>query len=319
MDQDGGTVTEQSGWTVGPRTAVLFGNAVSHSGMRTAVPALLLVGVLAGAGCSSEDEPDASDPTTTTETSVASTEPKANTEPTTVPADPTPRAQVSVPDVTGLRAGPATVQLNEVGLRVRRVTVMGTACRPRGRVLGQTPRVGADVQTGRRVRIELNSGAARMCGLEAERANEDLQRVATAFVRFAQGRNAQGKRPGPPVDTPITLLVGGGEVKVIDGEAQSRPRAWASCPTSGTYAGRTCPINPLRAIAAHFGPLALIAQLPTHPCAHPQLVTPGDVGATQAVTITPDEALDCTSWWAVELFVNDVGQVVAVNTVRAEP
>lgn len=37
------------------------------------------------------------------------------------------------------------------------------------------------------------------------------------------------------------------------------------------------------------------------------------------MTLTPDEPLGCTDYWAVQLFVNDVGQVVAVNTVLAEP
>lgn len=204
--------------------------------------------------------------------------------------------------------------LTELGLRVNRVDVMGTACRARREVLAQRPRAGTEVLGGRRVRLEVNTGALRDCGLDAERASADLQRVATAFVRFARGNTS-----APPANTPITLLLGGWQTKVIDGEAQLMRRPWASCPAGGGYAGRTCPINPIREIVDHYGPLALLAQLPAHSCAHPRAVTPGQVGATHSVTITPDEGLDCTSWWAVELFVNDVGQVVAVNTVLAEP
>jgi hypothetical protein len=37
------------------------------------------------------------------------------------------------------------------------------------------------------------------------------------------------------------------------------------------------------------------------------------------VTLAPDEDLDCTSYWAIQLFVNDVGQIVAANVVWAEP
>lgn len=275
--------------------------------MRSALTALLLVGALCAVGCSPEDEPAASDPTTTRESPTMPAEPVATMESTSDP-------QVSVPDVTGLRAGPATSTLNEIGLRVRRVDVTGTACRPRGLVLAQTPRAGTEVQTGRRVRIELNNGAMRDCGLAAGGAGADLQRVAKLFVRFARGKNS-----APPADTPVTLLVGGEQTKVIPGEVQPRTRAWASCPTEGYYAGRTCPINPVRTIAEHVGPLAFWTETPGHACANPRPVAPGDVGATYSVSLTPDEGLDCTSWWAVELFVNDVGQVVAVNTVWAEP
>jgi hypothetical protein len=260
--------------------------------MRIALMALLLAGVLASAGCAAEAADDAPEASPTVETPTA----------------------IAVPDVTGVRAGRATKVLTEIGLRVNRVDVMGTACRSRGEVLAQRPRAGTEVLIGRRVRLEVNTGAMRDCGLDADRASADLQRVATAFVRFARGVNA-----APPADTPITLFLGGWRTKVIDGEAQLTRRPWASCPAGGSYAGRTCPISPTRAIVDHYGPLALLDQLPAHSCTHPRAVTPGEVGATHSVTITPDEGLDCTSWWAVELFVNDVGQVVAVNTVLAEP
>jgi hypothetical protein len=149
---------------------------------------------------------------------------------------------------------------------------------------------------------------------EVEPASADLQRVATAFVRFARDES-----PVPPADTPVTLLLGGWQTKVLPGDVQTTLRAWGSCPAGGYYAGRTCPLNPVRTIAEHVGPLAFLAQRPKHSCAHPRPVTPEGVGATRSVTITPDELLDCTSFWAVELFVNDVGQIVAVNTVWAEP
>jgi len=192
--------------------------------------------------------------------------------------------------------------------------VMGTACHPRGLVLAQRPGAGTVMLTGQPVRIEVNIGAVSVCGLDAKPATADLQRVATAFVRFARGRS-----PAPPADTPVALLLGGVRTRAVAGEAQLTPRAWASCPAGGYYAGRTCPISSIRAIVDHAGPLALLAQRPEHSCAHPRPVTPEEVGATRSVTITPDELLDCTSFWAVELLVNDVGQVVAVNTVLAEP
>jgi hypothetical protein len=266
--------------------------------MRTALTALLLAGVLAAAGLAAESESDAE-----------ATPVGAQTASPDVPA-----AEVTVPDVTGVRVGRATTVLTDLGLQVRRLDVMGTACRPRGEVLAQRPRAGTVRLTGQRVRIEVNIGALGACGLDATPATADLQRVATAFVRFARGRSQ-----APPADTPVTLLLGGVRTKVISSEAQLTRRRWASCPVGGLYAGRTCPISPIRTIVQHPGPLAFLAQRPEHSCAHPRPVTPEAVGATKSVTITPDEELDCTSFWAVELLVNDVDQVVAVNTVWAEP
>jgi len=37
------------------------------------------------------------------------------------------------------------------------------------------------------------------------------------------------------------------------------------------------------------------------------------------VTVVPDPTGSCVDWVAVELFVNDLSQVVATNVVWAEP
>jgi hypothetical protein len=67
------------------------------------------------------------------------------------------------------------------------------------------------------------------------------------------------------------------------------------------------------------GPLAITRDPPANVCAHPRPFDPRQIGGVAAVTLTPDEQLGCASYWAVQLAVNDVGQVVAVNLVLAEP
>lgn len=267
--------------------------------MRITLGAGLVAAALVLGGCSSTAAPDSS-------VGVA-----ASSDNLVLPAS---SDTVVVPDVSGLKVGPATSSLKASGLTVRRLDVLGTACRPRGEVLGQRPRAGRLVDEGRQVAIEVNSGALGDCGLDAVRADRELRKVAGRFVRFARG-NAEG----PPADTPIILMLGGGRTKMLAGERQHRVRAWGSCPGGGSYAGWTCPINPVRLLRNPVGPLAYLAEPPDHPCAHPQPATPAEVGASRSVSITPDEGRDCTSFWTVQLFVDDVGQVVAVNTVLSEP
>jgi hypothetical protein len=144
--------------------------------------------------------------------------------------------------------------------------------------------------------------------------SDDLRGVAERFLGFARG-----DRDGVPADTPIDLYVGGILAKSIPSEQQGDRSAWQGCPTGvDSYAGRDCPISALEPLAEWSGPIAFSAAAPKHPCAHPSQV-PSPLSAYGAVTLTPAADLDCTSYFAVRLFVNDVGQIVAVDVVWAEP
>ena len=143
----------------------------------------------------------------------------------------------------------------------------------------------------------------------------DLPRVARTFLRFARG-----ELPGPPSDAPVGVYLGGRLVRTIAGDDQQDRSQWEGlCPDPGGYAGRSCPfsvLDPLRAVADGLridaGPASMV-------CAHPTPLLPSDVGGTQVVSLVPDPTASCVDWVAVELFVNDVSQVVAVNLIWAEP
>lgn len=218
---------------------------------------------------------------------------------------------VPVPSVVGLPAAEARAAVREAGLRpdVRHVT--GTACLPRGRVLGQRPRSGADRLAGARVAIDVNTGALRQCGLDLPAPDPVwLRRVADLFVAFARGA-----QDTPPSAAPVTLYLGGAEQRVLPGRALDDRARWELCPPEGHYAARTCPFSAVAVIRGHPGPLAVTSARPAHSCASPARLR----GGPNTVTITPDESLDCTSYWAVQLLVNDVAQVVGVDLVWAEP
>lgn len=218
---------------------------------------------------------------------------------------------VAVPSVEGLPVPQARAALREAGLVVEVRHVTGTACLPRGRVLDQHPRAGVRRLAGLLVAIEVNNGALRHCGLGLPAPEPPwLDRVAELFVLFARG-----ERDTPPSDTPVTLFLGGREQRVLPGHELADRERWRLCPAEGAYAGRSCPFSAPEVIGRHVGPLAVTSVAPGHACASPAAVP----GGPHTVTITPDEALDCTSYWAVQLQVNDVAQVVGVNLVWAEP
>jgi hypothetical protein len=165
----------------------------------------------------------------------------------------------------------------------------------------QQPSAGAVVAPGDAVHLNLLS------------ASTDLQGVAERFLQFARGR-----LDGIPADAPVDLYIGGVLVKTISSEEQSQRDAWLACPDEGSYAGRTCPVSALTPLANHQGRIAFTESEPAHPCAHPADL-PDSLRAYQTVTLTPEEDQDCTSYFAVQLFVNDVSQIVAVNVVMSEP
>jgi hypothetical protein len=234
--------------------------------------------------------------------------PSGEVAPTTAPASPatpptTPTAsgrgescgaRIRVPALEGMPIKRAKSVLRDVCLVA---DIRG----PGGVVKHQQPSAGALAASGDVVYINMPSGPAAPKG------------VARRFLEFARGQ-----LDGIPADTPVDLYIGGVFVKRISSEDQSQRDAWQACPDGGSYAGRTCPVSALTLLADHQGRIAFVASEPAHPCAHP-VDPPDSLRPYQTVTLTPQEDQDCTSYFAVQLFVNDVSQIVAVNVVMSEP
>ncbi len=158
---------------------------------------------------------------------------------------------------------------------------------------------------------------ARMLGEpEPTPVSVDLRRIGELFVDFA--RSADPDHYGPPADTPIELFVGGVLQTVVPSTRIPDRDAWQTCPGGIGYAARSCPISPLTPLEEYPGPIAMTAEPPAHVCAHPTEL-PERLDVYRAVTLAADETLDCTSYFGVQLFVNDVSQIVAVNLVLSEP
>ncbi|CAN5169814.1 hypothetical protein BH09ACT12_BH09ACT12_16010 [soil metagenome] len=274
--------------------------------IRRGAAALLAASVLTLAtGCSSsDDELDLNAPVATAPATSSTPAPAA---PASEPSD-----VVTVPDLVGLRGLEARRRLEDLGLRATVYTGVLTSCLPTRQVVRTKPAAGAERTPGALVRVVTTGGGNGVCGLDLPAVTADLERVGRRFVDFAREGGS------PPADAPVELFIGGKLYRTIASDRFDEPEAWQACPGGVGYAGRSCPISALTELVDYPGPIAITSDPPTHPCAHPT-APPERLAAYRSMTLTPDEDRDCSSWFGIQLFVNDVDQVVAVNVVLSEP
>lgn len=271
-----------------------------HAGLRRAIPLmLLLAAVLMGCSATNTD-------------ALASERTSAATDRESVGTPATEAEPVTLPQAVGRPVGEARRTLAGIALKTRLVAVRGSACITRGEVLEQRPASGTSVPVKSTITLVVNRAPRAKCGLGLWEPSDLLRRTGGQFAAFARDGTA-----GLPADTPIALYLGGVR-RGVAGRPADRT-SWRICPPGSSYAGRVCPFSALDVVSDWPGPLAITGRPPAHPCAHPTPFDARRAGGAVAVTLTPDEELDCTSYWAVQLAVNDVGQIVAANLVLAEP
>jgi hypothetical protein len=221
-----------------------------------------------------------------------------------------------VPDVAGEKLGSAREIVRERGLGVRVFKGVGSACIPKGVVVAQEPEPGRRIEIGSRVTLIVTPHWPGKCGRDLPPASQELQDIGRLFVDFA--RDTESGPDGIPADTPVDLYIGGRLAKVVPSTRLSDRHVWQGCPGEIGYAGRDCPVSLLDPFIAYPGPIAMTTQEPSHVCVHGWKLPTG-LDVYRSVTLTPDEDRDCTSYFAAQLFVNDVHQIVAINLVMSEP
>ncbi|MFN8192750.1 MAG: PASTA domain-containing protein [Nocardioidaceae bacterium] len=239
----------------------------------------------------------------------------ASPSPGTPPAAPSARRMI-IPDIAGQRVSFARAMMRERGLEVATVRGAGSACVPPHVVVAQRPRAGRRIALGSRVTLVISPEWPGVCGRHLPPASPELRDIGRLFVDYARGSES-----GPdslPADTPVDFYIGGLLAKVVPSRQLADRSAWQGCPGEVSYAGRTCPVSLFAPFLAYPGPIAMTSQAPRHPCVR-QRRLPAELGVYRSVTLTPDENSDCTSYFAVQLFVNEVHQIVAVNLVMSEP
>jgi hypothetical protein len=268
------------------------------------VVAALLTLVVATVGCAADGSPSPGEPLAHANSMIR----------TPTPAAPAPR--MIVPAVVGEEPASARDIVRARGLRARVFQSVGAACLAEGVVISQQPGPGQRVKTGSRVTLIVVPHGPGQCGRDLPPAPEELQDVGRLFVVFARG--AESGPDGIPADTPVQFYIGGRLATVVPSTRLSDRQVWHGCPGEFGYAGRVCPVSLLEPFVEYPGPIAMTTLGPAHSCVHGWKL-PAELSVYRSVTLTPDEDRDCTSYFAVELFVNDVRQVVAINLVMSEP
>jgi hypothetical protein len=146
--------------------------------------------------------------------------------------------------------------------------------------------------------------------------DEDLVRVGRMFLRLARG--AAGATL--PVEPQVTVLLGGEQATVLTSTQADDRASWEQlCDSSGKgYAERSCPVSALAALADSEG-VTFSTEPAQEPCSGPHGLEPGDVGGTKRVTLLARPHGSCLDYAAVELYLNDVSQLVAANLVLGSP
>lgn len=135
-------------------------------------------------------------------------------------------------------------------------------------------------------------------------ADSDGSRVARLFVAFAQGET-----DGLPVDTPVVLYLGNSEQRTIPDGKSDRRSQWRLC---DEYAQHACPMSALDVVASTPGEV-LIGDSVTSTCLETLAEPAGKTGGSHQVVLSPPEPKTCADDYAVQIWTNDVGQIVAVN------
>jgi hypothetical protein len=270
------------GWTAGAVAAAVI--VVAATG------ALILGG---------NDQPTTVGPVDATEASSSTTAPTNQTADGEI---------VAVPALLRLDQDQATRILELLGLTVA-VSNGRTDCDHVGVVLGQDPDAESRLPIGSTVTIRVGvSAGAYVCDVAS-----DDRRVAHLFEDFADNPSIGG-----PFDTPVGIGLGGRLVKTLTPEQLSDPAQWRS-PLNG-YAARTGLVSALDLLREH-AVTRQITDAPDSPCAsvlQPALASL--TGGGHRVRIQPPEgSTSCLDWWSVDLYVNDVGQVVGVDVILSEP
>jgi hypothetical protein len=127
--------------------------------------------------------------------------------------------------------------------------------------------------------------------------------AADAFVAWARGSDDP-----PAFADEVRYLVNDGVVRKMSGENATRPGWWQFC-YSGVPLG--CQ-SPLITLERYEGPLVQTGT-PATSCVSRTGRLPEDLTGLELVRVDQPEARDCSDAFAVELFVDDEGQIAAVN------
>jgi hypothetical protein len=182
------------------------------------------------------------------------------------------------------------------------------ACRPAGMVIDQAPAAGTKVIAARRLTIVVANrrSASVLCGEGiASEHDRNLAAMLYSFSREPDGNAA-------PWAPRVTLLASDRQAhKTITERQAGDPRQWR-------FEEPLARLSILHVLASSNGEFRV--DLGPHSlCVGPVRPPPTTFDGLRQISITPTAVRDsCLDWWAVDLYVNDVGQIQGVSLDRWE-
>jgi serine/threonine-protein kinase len=162
-------------------------------------------------------------------------------------------AQVQVPPLANLEQAAAEKAITDAGLTVGTVDVAASTTVPEGVVVSSDPSSGASVDKGSKVNLVVSGGpdtiqVPSVIGLTEQRARDTLQRAGFTSVNSRQTDSlekagnvvavdpGEGEQAAP--NTPITLQVSTGTIKVPDVAGKTEAEARSMLTAAGFTAGQ---------------------------------------------------------------------------------
>lgn len=130
---------------------------------------------------------------------------------------------------------------------------------------------------------------------------------------------ARGGGDLPPLAAQVDLYLGNAFTGFVTRSRAGAARAWATCTEVGDYAGRACPLSPLDVLADHRQ--VAYVETPDSTCLQTYGPVPPDLRKLAHVTIVPAPGSvdSCIDDFAVQLFSDEDGALVAVSLLMGEP
>lgn len=149
-------------------------------------------------------------------------------------------------------------------------------------------------------------------GCEAETDGDD---VLNALVAFARQPSDETWASVPLADR-VKLGLGDRLLRTRSAEALRDPAAWRL--DVDLFRGGVGPFSSLDVLASHEGPLEQ-REGTYRRCASPSRAPPRQLSRLHRLSIQPRERASCLRWFAVDVFVDESGDIRAVTLDRWEP
>jgi hypothetical protein len=142
----------------------------------------------------------------------------------------------------------------------------------------------------------------------ADGESDPIEDLALQFHAFAFGSGDL-----PPIGDEVDLYVGGAFTGFVTKDTATDRKAWETCTEIGTYAGRDCPFSPLEVLRDRGESVAVVDDPDWKCLAKFDDNLPGIASADATVIVPTRTPSGCAGQFAVKLYVNDDGELIAVD------